>query len=175
MPEGYFILADAGPSGYFILCAALMVVLQLVALVCGIVGWRTASGKAGIAISIVSLALVVLAVWSLITTTHSEKSAPTTTVTDTVQSSPTVQRCRARCRYRTKARREKYAPTGRSTPRRKAGRAHTRRTGPYSFRTAQGIHQGPARRRKAERQRPGHSDLGNRLRRRPRRILAENS
>ena len=122
MPEGYFILADAGPSGYFILCAALMVVLQLVALVCGIVGWRTASGKAGIAISIVSLALVVLAVWSLITTTHSEKSAPTTTVTDTVQSSPTVTLARARCRYRTKARREKYAPTGRSTPRRKAGR-----------------------------------------------------
>ncbi len=42
MPEGYFILADAGPSGYFILCAALMVVLQLVG--AGVRNCRLANG-----------------------------------------------------------------------------------------------------------------------------------
>jgi formylglycine-generating enzyme required for sulfatase activity/predicted Ser/Thr protein kinase len=53
------------PKNYFLLCLALLFVSELAAFICGIVGRRTASGKAGIAVSAISLVLAGLLVMSI--------------------------------------------------------------------------------------------------------------
>jgi hypothetical protein len=49
-------------GAYYGLCVLLFVVLELAALVCGLVGWRSGSGKAGVILSGISLVLTVAAV-----------------------------------------------------------------------------------------------------------------
>jgi cytochrome c biogenesis factor len=51
---------DGGP--YYLLCFLLFVVLELAALVCGIVGLRSGAGKAGLILSSISLGLTVIGV-----------------------------------------------------------------------------------------------------------------
>jgi hypothetical protein len=46
-------------GAYYGLCVLLFVVLELAALVCGLVGWRSSSGKAGVILSGISLVLTV--------------------------------------------------------------------------------------------------------------------
>jgi tRNA A-37 threonylcarbamoyl transferase component Bud32 len=56
---------NVGDNYYFLWCFALGVVLELVALVCGIVARRTATGRVGLVISIISLALAgLMLAWS---------------------------------------------------------------------------------------------------------------
>ncbi len=81
------------PEGYYILCAALMVLLELAALVCGIVGRRTASGKAGIAIAVVAVVLVATVVTFLLFVVKEDDRKATTTAT--IQVPPTMQRAPA--------------------------------------------------------------------------------
>jgi hypothetical protein len=58
---------NIGDNFYFLWCFALGLVLELVALVCGIVARRTATGKVGLVVSIISLALAGLVTgWSTV-------------------------------------------------------------------------------------------------------------
>lgn len=60
------IFVKGNDEPYYILCCLLFAGGELVALVTGIIGRRSASGKAGLWISAVCLAVTVLAVLSLI-------------------------------------------------------------------------------------------------------------
>ena len=62
-------------DGYLLLCWALGVVLELAALGCGIVGWRSKSGKAGLIISVLALMLDVL-VFLAVVAPRAESSGP---------------------------------------------------------------------------------------------------
>jgi hypothetical protein len=63
---------------YYLLCGLLFVVLELIALVCGIVGWRTTSGQVGFFLSLLSLGLIVVGMgfWVIVSSQPRQAPAP---------------------------------------------------------------------------------------------------
>ena len=87
---GSLLASVVHPSeAYFMLCFALLLVLELAAFGCGIVGRRTTSGKAGLAVSVISLTLVSFVV--LILTPLHTQSSPSSIQNEGIETSrPTI-------------------------------------------------------------------------------------